>query len=581
MALIPNEQKEQRNDGRSPMSIEKKSKGQPTLTSSKVAIKSEPKTSKNPVRTNRSSKSNASDGGQTSSYHVNPTDRKIPSDSWSKDLESYAKKTQELKQDIKDALDRQSNINSVDDNPMEISQLRSEILSMSQIGQDRSGSVSTGAEDHSNPPADETSQMSDSVQIDAKQREAIDNSVEGIALAPSDARGEPNIIDNSPNDVAISVALNENELDTSAISTTETKAANESEFELLKAKLDQDSKYAALLASLQQQFGELPKALEPICRRLVAMSEENDFLRSDLNSCNIEKNKLISVKQKLENLCRELQKSNNAIRIESFDLIRLEQAKAKEQAAKIQSTLSGVIKLFDDNQQRNMALRQENHELQNRLKALLSHCDNWEKSTETALKQRDIENRLMRTELAKANLLRSEDKEKHLSEKQELLQIMSLMQEQQHRIEGQEAKLRSDLSSYATKYDECRVVISKGMSKFQQESCRMLKEIEKSKQDYKALLVKYEASTKRVSQLLEERRQWDQAAGLANRKVETLEKLCRALRNGKHEAQEASNGVDKSRLPSLPEQHPCSQPTDKPAFEDIITQPECLVQRGD
>lgn len=276
-----------------------------------------------------------------------------------------------------------------------------------------------------------------------------------------------------------------------------------------------------------------PHILRSLIMRIVKMKDDNAELTENCEKYQAENQKLLLVKQKLENLCRELQKSNNAIRIESLDLIKVEQSKAKEQTTKIQSTLSGVIKLFDENQHRNMSLRQENHDLQMKLKSLLDHCDNWEKSVEATLRQRDIENRLIKTELAKANLSMNEEKEKFLGEKQELLQILSMMQEQQHRIEGQEAKLRSDLSSYANKYDECQAVISKGMNRFQAETKRMLKQIEKSKQDYKVLLSKYETSNKRMAQLLEEKQYWDRAMSLANKKIETLEKLCRALRERK------------------------------------------------
>lgn len=319
------------------------------------------------------------------------------------------------------------------------------------------------------------------------------------------------------------------------------------EFAPLNARLDFESKLVTLTSSLQSHFLGAPQMLDPICRKLVSMSDSNSNLVLTCENYRNENRKLLLVKQKLENLCRELQKSNNEIRIESLDLIKAEQGKAKEQTTKIQSTLSGVIKLFDENQQRNMSLRQENQDLQTKLKSLLDHCDNWEKSIEAALRQRDIENRLLKTELAKANLLKNEEQEKFLGEKQELLQILSMMQEQQHRIEGQEAKLRSDLSSYASKYDECQAVISKGMSRFQTESKRMLKQIEKSRQDYKVLLTKYENTNKRTTQLLEEKQEWHRSLNVANKKIETLERLCRALSDRK---QEAKSGESIANNPS-------------------------------
>lgn len=352
-------------------------------------------------------------------------------------------------------------------------------------------------------------------------------------------KNESNVIESAASKSQVLNGLLHDESDSSvAAQASKVKSTQITPEELapLNTRLDFESKLVTLTSSLKKHFIEVPHLLDPVCRKLVNMSDSISDLTLTCENQQAENRKLMLVKQKLENLCRELQKSNNSIRIESFDLIKAEQSKAKEQTTKIQSTLSGVIKLFDENQQRNMSLRQENQDLQTKLKSLLDHCDNWEKSIEAALRQRDIENRLLKTELAKANLLKNEEQEKFLGEKQELLQILSMMQEQQHRIEGQEAKLRSDLSSYASKYDECQAVISNGMNKFQTESKRMMKQIEKSKQDYKVLLTKYETNNRRTTQLLEEKQEWLRSLSLANKKIETLEKLCRALRDRKQEA---------------------------------------------
>lgn len=427
--------------------------------------------------------------------------------------ESFVKKAKELKDNIIEALDKQSKINSDQANGdrEQVDELREDIRQITKSleidkdienGECETKKVQNPGDLNESPTDQVKSEGVDEVGSNEVNAEQVDTDRVGkdqkkdVIVVTGDKNGQ-----------------------------TESDNNEENGFEPLRAKLDTASKYAAFMLSLKKHFqGEVPHIVEPICRKLVDISEENDGLR-------LENSKLNSVREKLEGLCRELQKSNNAIRIESFDLIKEEQSKAKEQANKIQSTLSGVMKLFDENQQRNVNLRQENHDLQTKLRALLDHCDNWEKSTETALKQRDIENRLIRTELAKANLVRSEESERHLKEKQDLLQLLSMMKEQQHRIETQEAKLRADLSNYASKYDECQDIISKGMSKFQQQSKRMLKEIERSKQDYKVLLAKYESSTKRMAQLLEERQTWSESMSKARKKIEALEKLCRALRN--------------------------------------------------
>ena len=322
------------------------------------------------------------------------------------------------------------------------------------------------------------------------------------------------------------------------------------DFKLLDARLDSDSKLAVLSSSLKKNFDADPTLFKSICKKLIELSEHNNYLSKQCQMFESENHKLVTVKEKLSALCRELQKSNNTVRIESLNLIKEERDRAKEQTSKIQSTLSSVIKLFDENQQRNSSLRTENAELQTKLRSLIEHCDNWEKSIEAVLKQRDLESRLLKTELAKANLSANVEREKFLNEKKELLRVLAMMQEQQRKIEAQEARLKSDLSTYANKYDECQTTISKEMGKLHTESNKMLKQLEKSRKDYLGLLAKYETSNKKIKQLLEEKLRWDKTLKASNKKVETLEKLCRALRAGKTPGE--SSAEDKTTVTETP-----------------------------
>jgi hypothetical protein len=302
-------------------------------------------------------------------------------------------------------------------------------------------------------------------------------------------------------------------------------------FEPLSSRLDPKTKFVALKTSLERHFVAAPELLEPICNKLVNLSRQIEQLKEHNECQQQEIDKLRLIKDRLGDLCRELQKSNNQIRIESLSLIKSEQHKAKEQADKIQTTLAGVMKLFDENQQRNMSLKQENLDLQTKLKQLLEHCQNWEQCVETAIKQRDIENRLLKTDLARLNLVKAEEQERYLKEKKELLKAIETMRSHQSRVADKEAKLRSDLSSYANKYDQCQELIQDGLGKFQVESKRMLKQIERSRQDYVTLLSKYETSNKKIKQLLEEKQAWMKSTAQTNKKLAALEKLCRSLKS--------------------------------------------------
>jgi len=420
-------------------------------------------------------------------------------------LAQFVHKAKELKSDIIESLDkqmkRQTEKPKVEETPEDLIRLRECVSELSQIeeavqddGKDQTADPNLGPNSETNETGEATS-----------QEEPCRSELATVELVE-----------------APMVSFCQSQMES---------VADKSEFEPLSSNLDRDSKVVALKASLQRNLST-PQGLERICGKIVDLSETNRTLLAQIGAHQNERAKLLLVKDKLEKLCRELQKANNTIRIESLDLIKKEQSRAKEQANKIQATLTSVMKMFEENQNRNLGLREENVELQTKLRAILEHCDNWEKCAEAALKKKELENRLVKTEMAKLNLVRNEEKEQFLTEKKELLKMVAMMQEHQHKIEGQEARLRSDLSNYASKYDECQTAISSGLSKFQTESKRMLKQMEKSRQDYVALLTKYEQSNKKIAQLLEEKHRFERANKIANKKVETLERLCRALKSG-------------------------------------------------
>lgn len=548
---IKSNRKQQNAISASKKQLDEKPKVSPTADSQAAAVSISNKSSRRAQHKNNHENHNKS------------TSAKSPSttgQSQSSSLEQFSARAQEIKQDIYNALEKQSKVQTFDE-PIEIVQLKNDILKLSSTVSDANDTTECPdvAEDDAHadvkiptasascplgtnmgPQEHTLSEQPKVKQDDLPENKNLDE--EMISSRSQETLQNPSALSAEQHEDSLAARQNNRRKQAERkmpikVNTSKTIGTDcESElagFEPLSAKLDQETKYLSLLSSLRKDHKDSPEMLESLCKKIVQMSELIDKLQVDCEKYDSENRKLLVVKQKLENLCRELQKSNNAIRIESLDLIKLEQGKAKEQTTKIQSTLSGVIKLFDENQQRNMALRQENQELQTKLRSLLEHCDNWEKGFAAALRQKDIENRLVKTELAKSNLVANQEKEAFLKEKGDLLRLLSMMQEHQSRIEGQEAKLRLDLTNYASKYDECQAVISQGMSKFQTESKRMLKQIERSKQDYKVLLTKYESSNKRMVQLLDEKQRWDRSMGAANKKIETLEKLCRALREQK------------------------------------------------
>lgn len=350
-------------------------------------------------------------------------------------------------------------------------------------------------------------------------------------------------------------------------------------FEPMGAQLDAESKCAALVASLRRQLGDqlnetttscshkedeliansaqVQRLLEPICRQLVQASDSRSLLEAELHR---EKSR----SSKLESLCRELQRTNSSISSKSKDLIREEHGHFKDFAERIDETLKDAVRLFEESEQRNIVLRKENHNLQLQLRSLLDHCNEWQKIAQVQEKEKLLSGQLAKAEMARVHLLHNEHLEKLLCEKRDLLKLVGNMRDQQAHIQAGEAKLRQDLSAYATKYDQCRLVISDGMAKFEAESKKMLAQMEKSKRDYKSLLSKYQTTVKKLSGVMEEKCHLQKMNELHKRKVGTLERLCRALsennNNNKQNTNADNNNTNGNKAgPVKPADQPSNQ----------------------
>lgn len=469
-----------------------------------------------------------------------------------KSFESFSKKAKQLKDDITKVLENQSVHPPLKD-LTDLRQIQKEMVFLAKlqnIEQAEACIVEAQATQSVNSTENqsqcESSQQTEDTPLSASSDKKSDTSlINKNTKKPPDETNKgnssnPSLID--VDDITKAKAKNENFATKAKLMTLsknhpddplseakmDKKDGKSDKFDLLDSQIDSESKFLGLMASLKDQ--PMDSLLEPLCRKLVEINERKSNLARTCQNFRDDNVRLTIVKDKLENICRELHKSNQNLRLESLTIIKNEQEKARQQTAKIQSTLAGVMKLFDENQQKNMNLRTENFELHNKLKVVLEHCDSWEKSMSATFKQKDLQIKLLKTEIAKMSLVSNVDKERLLKEKQH---ILNMMQEQQHRIEGQEAKLRQDLSNYASKYDECQNVISNGMSQFKSESKRMLSQIEQSRKDYKNLMIKYETSNRKMTDLLEQKNKWTNDMSAANKKIETLEKLCRALQKGK------------------------------------------------
>lgn len=446
-------------------------------------------------------------------------------------LETFSKRANELKADISETLTRQADLEILKENDSrnneQIEQLEKTLLEFNGQGQLTEINDNIGKQENELTNIEINTDEQKQQQVDQEKTLKVgdeNNNVKPISLSTSDNTQVP---------IETTTVINSEQVGRTADKVDPL-------FEPLTAKLDPDSKCSLLLASIKRficdneqlkGFSFEPKLintlLEPLCRKLVELS---DLLANNEIDFKLEQNRRL----KLENLCRELQKSNNSIRLESLELIQVEQKRSKEQGSKIQETLSGVMKLFNENQARNVAICKENRDLQTKLISILEHCGNWEKSVETALKEKDLTIKLAKTQVAKSELLRHEEKESWLVQKRDYLQIINLLQAKQTILEEQSEKLRKDLQVNMEKYEIFHKQVGEKTNKFQRESKVLFDRMEKSSKEHKTMVNSYE-------HLLNENKKWVQVNELSAKKIDALEKLCRTLRN-------QNNGDDKNSL---------------------------------
>lgn len=77
----------------------------------------------------------------------------------------------------------------------------------------------------------------------------------------------------------------------------------------------------------------------------------------------LEVNKNVLSRSKLESLCRELQKCNKSIKDESMSKIKEEEEKRRETQEKFQKSLNEITVMMNENNDKNKKLRDDNMEL--------------------------------------------------------------------------------------------------------------------------------------------------------------------------------------------------------------------------
>ncbi|XP_063715298.1 gamma-taxilin-like [Symsagittifera roscoffensis] len=312
------------------------------------------------------------------------------------------------------------------------------------------------------------------------------------------------------------------------------EAATKSMLKALSQLESPEEKIAALCsryADLLSEHKQLQNYLKDTTKSQQQVQKEKDKLQSDHN-------KTLLAKERLENLCRELQKQNKIVKEESLKRSLEEQSKIREVSDRFQNTISEVQTSMSENCEKNDKLKEENEQLCVKIKSLIQQYEKREEYVEMLTKTKEMEKQLVEAKLKETTMILAEEREHNLIERQKLLSDNVEMRQRCETLVAQLEASKTKDKMYADKFDEFETTLSKSNEMFttfkseMDKTSKRIKTLEKETQMWKA---KFDGANKSLVQLMEERIGKERELVSSGEKTKKLEKLCRALqeeRNG-------------------------------------------------
>ncbi|GFQ03436.1 alpha-taxilin, partial [Phtheirospermum japonicum] len=253
----------------------------------------------------------------------------------------------------------------------------------------------------------------------------------------------------------------------------------------------------------------------------------------------VERDSVVSVKDKLESLCRELQRQNKLLMDECKRVSTEGQNLRLDLSDKFQDAIKEVSKKLEEQKQECILQLNENEMLKTKLKQLVDQYSLSEQQHAQQLKQKKLE-----LQLAELKLQQHEERLK-----QEQSQ-MKLYSEQVAHLLTTEKNLRLQLTSDGEKFQQFQEALVKSnevFETFKQEIEKMAKSIKEYKKENTFLKSKCDKSDVALIELAEERELLRKQLEKTRNQNQKLESLCRSL-----QAERKANPVGGNSLDSIP-----------------------------
>eukprot|EP01112_Ceratiomyxa_fruticulosa_P006757 TRINITY_DN1763_c0_g1_i4.p1 TRINITY_DN1763_c0_g1~~TRINITY_DN1763_c0_g1_i4.p1 ORF type:complete len:349 (+),score=85.39 TRINITY_DN1763_c0_g1_i4:243-1289(+) len=271
-------------------------------------------------------------------------------------------------------------------------------------------------------------------------------------------------------------------------------------------------------------------------KRYDVVCKERDSALQDIT-------KVTNVKNKLEILCRELQKQNKSVMDESRKVGEEEAARRQELSSRFHATINDVTVKLEEQGEERLKQLQENETLREKLRAFVEQYEIREQHFGTQLKAKELEGQLLEAKLKQQLELTMQEALKAQSYKEQLIALNKTEQE-----------LRAQLSLYAEKFEQFQETLTKSndvFATFKGEMEKMSKTIRSLEKDNISLKRKTEQSDLALITLAEERNTLKTQLDQSKLQKKKLESLCRALQlertklreeNEKHKAESYKGG---------------------------------------
>ncbi|XP_024012695.1 alpha-taxilin isoform X2 [Eutrema salsugineum] len=250
---------------------------------------------------------------------------------------------------------------------------------------------------------------------------------------------------------------------------------------------------------------------------------EKEFLEFMLKYQQVlsERDSAITVRDKLESLCRELQRQNKMLMEECKRVSTEGQTLRSDLSTKFQEAIKDVSIKLDEQKDESLSQLKENEMLRTKLKHLADQYMLSEQQHEQRLKQKTLE-------LQISELKIKQHEEKLIHEKSQ----MKVYADQVSQLLATEKNLRLQLTSDGEKFQQFQDALVKSnevFETFKQEIEKMSKAIKELRKENAFLKSKTEKSDLSLIELVEERERLKKLLEKTKNQKDKLESLCRSL----------------------------------------------------